>query len=133
LKYPKKARELYKEKDLIKEGDLSNLSYNKNVEDLGNYDIIFFGTPNHGSQPCIIFDGFMKHVQNATGKKFILFATARFTTGKIFSKMKSVIENKGGKIIGHKLLKKLLKIKTSKVRVFIEELNQELIDLNLFQ
>jgi len=133
LKYSKKARELFKEKDLIKKGDLSGIIYNENVEDLGNYDLVFFGTPNHGGQPCIIFDGFMERAQNVAGKKFILFATARLTTGKVFSKMKSVIEKKGGKIIGQKLLKKLLKIKTSKINKFIEELNQELVEFNLFQ
>ena len=94
---------------------------------------VFFGTPNHGGQPSIIFDGFMERAQYVAGKKFILFATARLTTGKIFSKMKSIIEKKGGKIIGQKLLKSLQKIKTSKVIKFTKEINQELMEFNLFQ
>ena len=133
LRYSKKARELFKERDILKKGDLSNISYNNDIEDLGSFDFVFFGTPNHGGRPCFIFDGFMERAQNIVGKQFILFATARLTTGKIFSKMKSVIEKKGGKIIGHKLLKNLLKIRTSKITKFIEELKQELFDFELFQ
>jgi len=132
LKYPKKSRTLIREQEKIKKGDLSDLSYNIDIEDLSDYELIFFGTPNHGGQPCIIFDGFMERAKNVAGKKFILFATARLTRGKIFSKMESKIEKKGGKIIGYKILKKLAKIKTAKVDKFIVELNQKLIDLKLF-
>ncbi|MFX1275670.1 MAG: flavodoxin family protein [Promethearchaeota archaeon] len=131
--YSKKGRDLIKEQEKIKNGDLSSISYKKDIEDLGAYDLVFFGTPVHGGQPAVIFFGYMQLVKNIKEKNFVLFATGRFTKGKTFKVMQSNIEKKGGSVVGEKLIKSLFKIKRLKIKKYTKELIQELNNLNIIQ
>jgi len=82
LKYHKTATKMLSVQEEIMKGDLSNFSYDKKIEDLKPYDIIFFGTPTWGSQPVPVFYGYIEKAQNVSGKKFIIFNTCRMVAIK---------------------------------------------------
>jgi flavodoxin len=127
LIYIKKLKDLMLEQEKIMNGDLSSVKYNESIKDLDPYDLVFFGTPTHGGRPAAIFNGFLQHVENLDEKKFIVFNTCRFVVGKTLEIMQTEIEKKGGKVVNKQVFKGLFSIKTSKVKKFVEELNQELI------
>jgi len=112
----------------IMKGDLSNFSYDKKIEDLELYDIIFFGTPTWGSQPVPVFYGYIEKVQNISGKRFILFNTYRMVAIKTLEKMEDKIESKSGNVVKKQTFKGLFRIRMSKVDNFINDINQELLN-----
>lgn len=126
FEYTKKFRDYLSEQEEIMRGDLSNFIYNENIKDLGSYDLVFFGSPTHGGRPATIFNGYFKHAQNINGKKFIIFNTCRFSSGKTLDKMEAEIEERGGSVVKRHTFKGFFRLKTSKIDDFVEELNQEL-------
>lgn len=130
IQYAKKVKDLLKEQDEIKNGNLSDFSYAEIVKDLEPYDLVFFGMPTYGGIPPPIFEGYLKIAKNINGKSFIVFNTCRFIAGKILERMQAEIEKKGGKVINKQKFKGLFKINMTKVKKFIDNLNQELFNLN---
>ena len=128
LKYHERATKMLSVQEEIMKGDLSNFSYDKKIEDLELYDIIFFGTPTWGSQPTPVFYGYIEKVQNISGKRFILFNTYRMVAIKTLEKMEDKIESKSGNVVKKQTFKGLFRIRMSKVDNFINDINQELLN-----
>ena len=128
LKYHERATKMLSVQEEIMKGDLSNFSYDKKIEDLELYDIIFFGTPTWGSQPVPVFYGYIEKVQNISGKRFILFNTCRMVAIKTLEKMEDKIESKSGNVVKKQTFKGLFRIRMSKVDNFINDINQELLN-----
>jgi len=124
LKYHEKATKMLSVQENIMKGDLSDFSYDKKIEDLESYDLIFFGTPTWGSQPVPVFYGYIEKVHNISGKKFIIFNTCRMIAIKTLEKMEEKIESKKGNVAIKRTFKGLFRIKISKVDSFIKEINQ---------
>ncbi|MEJ2249928.1 MAG: hypothetical protein P8Y97_09735 [Candidatus Lokiarchaeota archaeon] len=110
LEYHGKVMELMRKQETIRKGDLSNFSYNKEIEDLSQYDLILFGSPTYGAIPAPVFNGILQHIKNLEGRDVIIFATCRFYGGKILQMMEHDIEKKGGNIIAKKLFKGFFRI-----------------------
>jgi flavodoxin len=127
IEYPKKARNLFSDQEKIMNGDLSDFKYNKEIENLASFDLIFFGNPVYGGRQPAVFDGYIKKAQNVNGKKFVIFCTCRFIVSKTFELMRSEIEKKGGSVVIERAFKGFFRIKMAKVQKFIEELNQSLL------
>ena len=125
FEYTKNFRAFLSEQDEVMKGDLSSFRYNEKIKDLDPYDLVFFGSPTHGSRPATLFNGYFEHAQNIDGKNFIVFNTCRFASGKTLEKMQAEIEMKGGSILNRRTFKGFFRIKMSKVEEFVEELNQE--------
>lgn len=130
LTYTKKLKDLMLEQEKVMNGDLSSVKYNESIKDLDPYDFVFFGTPTHGGHPAAIFYGYLNRIEKINEKSFIVFNTCRFVAGKTLEIMQTEIEKKGGKVVNKQVFKGLFSIKTSKVKKFVEELNQELIKPN---
>jgi flavodoxin len=64
LTYNKTHKQYIADQNKIMEGDLSDFSYNLDVEDLGSYDLVFFGTPTHGARPAAAFNAYMERAKN---------------------------------------------------------------------
>ena len=125
LKYHEKATKMLSVQEQIMNGDLSGFTYDKKIEDLAPYDLIFIGTPTWGSRPVPVFYGYLEKAQNLAGKKFILFNTCRFISIRTFEKLEAEIESKGGEVVKSQTFKGVFRIKMVKVEKFIEEMNQE--------
>jgi len=130
IEYTKKVRDLLNEKEDIKKGDLSNFIYAENIKDLESYDLIFFGTPTYGAQPPAVFEGYLEIAKNINGKSFVVFNTCRFIAGTILERMQAEIEKKGGRVVNKRIFKGFFRIKMTKVKNFVEELNQQLVKRN---
>lgn len=87
FEYSKKFRDYLSEQEEIMKGDLSSFIYNENINDLGPFDLVIFGSPTHGGRPATLFHGYFKHAQNIEGRKFVVFNTCRFSSGKTLDKM----------------------------------------------
>jgi flavodoxin len=130
LTYNKTHKQYIADQNKIMEGDLSDFSYNLDVEDLGSYDLVFFGTPTHGARPAAAFNAYMERAKNVNGKKFVIFNTCRFLAGKTLNRMRVEIEKKQGEIVSSRTFKNFFKINLSKAKQFAEELNQEIFKSN---
>jgi flavodoxin len=130
FQYPKKARDIISDHDKILNGDLSDFTYNKIIENLMPYDLVLFGTPVYGGQPPAIFEGYLKKAQNISGKKFIIFCTCRFIPGKTLELMRTELEKKGAMVVNKRIFKGLIRIKMAKVQNFVDELSQEYLKSN---
>jgi len=126
FEYTKKKRDFLSEQNEVMKGDLSGFKYNEDIKDLGSRALIILGFPTHGGRPATIFNGYFEHAQNVDGKNFIIFNTCRFSVGKTFEIMQTIIEQKGGSVIKKRAFKGFFKIKMSKIDEFVEELNQKL-------
>ncbi|MHA2288844.1 MAG: flavodoxin family protein [Promethearchaeota archaeon] len=127
FEYIKKSREIIPEQDEIMKVNLSNFKYNEEINDLSHYDLVFFGFPTHGGLPATVFNGYLKHAQNFSGKEFVIFNSCRLIPGKTLEIMQTEIEQKGGFVVNKRVFRGLFKIKMSKVDNFINELNQNLV------
>ena len=69
LKYHEKATKMLSVQEQIMNGDLSGFTYDKKIEDLAPYDLIFIGTPTWGSRPVPAFYGYLEKIQNPEAAK----------------------------------------------------------------
>jgi len=114
------------QEDMMK-GNLSKVTYNKEIEDLAPYDLIIFGTPTYGMRPTASLIGFLEHINNIKGKDIILFATCRFLAGKVLQRFEKPINELGGNVLDGKVFKGLFRINMSKARDFGIHINKEYI------
>ncbi len=118
------ATKLVKEQAAVVKGDLSHFTFTHEILDLAPYDRVFFGTPTYGGAPAPTFTGFLENCKNVTGKDWVLFATCRFMGAKVFSIMRGVIEQKGGKVVAQQMFKGFFKINLQKAQAFGQSLNK---------
>ena len=128
LKYHERATKMLSVQEDIMKGDLSNFSYDKKIEDLEPYELIFFGTPTWGSQPVPVFYGYIEKTQNISGKRFIIFNTCRMVAIKTLEKMETTIKSKNGNVVKKHTFKGPFRIKMTKVDRFTNEINQEILN-----
>jgi flavorubredoxin len=120
----KKEFNFHIEQKQIQEGDLSNFSYNERIFNLNPYDLVCIGVPTWGGRPAFIFDAYIEKCNNIEGKAVVVFNTCRLISGSTIKKMKTVIENKGGKVINQQTFKALFGMGEKKARAFGNVLNQ---------
>lgn len=129
LNYLKRKRNYFIEQEKIFNGDLSNFKFDKSIFDLRPYELIIFGTPTHGTNPTAAFYGYLEHVRNIKGKKFILFNTCRAIPGQSLTIMESEIEKREGKVVKKQFFMSLFKIRTRQIELFSNEIYSEIINL----
>ena len=66
------------------------------------YDILLIGMPTHGNFPPKAFDEILKKMGNLSGKKAVVFNTARITGNKALNYMESKVKESGAEIIDKK-------------------------------
>lgn len=72
-----------------------------NPDELNNYDLIFIGTPVHGSRPAKIIEEFLNELPILSNKRGAAFCTIHmFGHKKTFKIIKEKIEDKGINFIG---------------------------------
>ena len=125
IKYLKNRKALVSEMAETKKGNLSNYEYDDSIMDLAPHDLVFFGTPVHGSCPAAVFHGYLENVKNIEGKDFIIFNTYRAISTKTFKIMEAEIRKKGGEVVYERAFRGLFRMKESKVKKFIDDLNEQ--------
>ncbi|MFX0038339.1 MAG: flavodoxin family protein [Promethearchaeota archaeon] len=99
------------------EAELSNL-------DSINYDLIIFGMPTYGDKPPKAFDEILTRMGSLSGKKAIIFNTARFTGKKALDYMKTKVEKAGAQIIDQRRFRKLFWIGEKDAIKFSKQINE---------
>ena len=76
-------------------GDIKRVEETK-PEELANYDLIFIGTPVHGSRPAQKIEDFLDELPELSGKKAAAFCTLHlFGDETTFQIIKEKLEKKG--------------------------------------
>jgi flavodoxin len=113
-----KMLDKFENKDFsIIEADLNNLN-------ALTYDLIIFGMPTYGNFPPKIFDEIVAKMKNLSGKRTVVFNTARFTGGKALDYMKAKVEEAGAQVIDQSKFRKLFWIGTKNVLKFGKAINK---------
>jgi len=99
------------------EAKLSNLN-------VGNYDLIIFGMPTYGDKPPKVFDEILERMGNLSGKKAVVFNTARFTGKKSLEYMKIKVEEAGAQVINQRRFRKLFWIGVKDAITFGKQINE---------
>ena len=111
--------------DDFEKGNFSLIENELNSLDAANFDLIFFGMPTYGNKPPGTFHEIMKRMKNFSGKKVIIFTTARFTGKGTLEYMKEKIEAVGAQVINQHNFKRFFWIGKKKAI----ELAKEILDL----
>ena len=115
--------EKIKQFDRLEKGDFSELEPGLSNLDVASYDLVLFGMPTYGSKPPGTFNEIIKRIANLSGKKVVIYTTARFSGGKALEDMKGQIEAKGAQIINQTTFRRLFYLGTRKAKKFGEEIN----------
>ncbi len=94
--------------DKFENKDFSSIETELNTLDAASYDLIIFGMPTYGNKPPQVFDEIVARMGNLSGKRAIVFNTARFTGGKALDYMKAKVEEAGAQIIDKSKFRKVL-------------------------
>ena len=110
--------------DDFEKGNFSLIEDELNSLDAAEFDLIFFGMPTYGNKPPGTFEEIMKRMKNITGKKVVIFTTARFTGKGTLEYMKEKIEATGAEVIDQYNFKRLFWIGTKKAIKFGKKINE---------
>ena len=119
-----KFKEKIKMLDKFENKDFSIIEADLNNLDALPYDLIIFGMPTYGNFPPKIFDEIVAKMKNFSGKRVIVFNTARFTGGKALDHMKTKVEEAGAQVIDQSKFRKLFWIGTKNALKFGKKINQ---------
>ncbi|MFX1281084.1 MAG: flavodoxin family protein [Promethearchaeota archaeon] len=119
-----KFREKIKMLDKFENKDFAIIEADLNNLDAQPYDLIIFGMPTYGNFPPKIFDEIVVKMKKISGKRIIVFNTARFTGGKALDYMKAKVEEAGAQVIKQSKFRKLFWIGTKNALKFGKEINQ---------
>jgi len=119
-----KFKEKLKALEDFNKGDFTLLETELNRLDVVDYDIIIFGMPTHGRFPPKIFDEILARIGNLSGKRVIVFNTARITANKALNYMKAKIEEKGAHLIASSKFKGLFRLGVKNAIKFGTEINE---------
>ncbi|MDX1798751.1 MAG: hypothetical protein R3255_08885 [Candidatus Lokiarchaeia archaeon] len=120
-KFIEKIKMLYK----FENKDFSIIKAELNLLDALPYDLIIFGMPTYGNFPPKAFDEIVAKMKNLSGKKAIVFNTARFTGGKALDYMKAKVEEAGAQVINQSKFRKLFWIGTKNAIKFGNQINEK--------
>ncbi|MFX0059657.1 MAG: flavodoxin family protein [Candidatus Hodarchaeota archaeon] len=118
-----KLREKIKMLDKFENKDFSMIEADLDNLDASDYDLIMFGMPTYGNFPPKVFDETLSRMKNLSGKKVIVFNTARFTGGKALDYMKEKVEENGAQVINQVKFRKLFWIGKKDAIKFGKEMN----------
>lgn len=112
--------------DQFEKKDFSKIETELNTLHAASYDLIMVGMPTYGNFPPKAFDEILARMENLSGKKAIVFNTARFTGGKALEYMKTKVEEAGAEVIDQRKFRKVLWIGTKNANKFGKQLNERL-------
>ena len=110
--------------DKFENKDFSMIETELNILDAASYDLIIFGMPTYGNKPPQIFDEIVARMRNLSGKRAIVFNTARFTGGKTRDYMKAKVEEAGAQVIDKSKFRKVLWIGVKNAIKFGKRINE---------
>ncbi len=106
--------------------DFSTIETELNTLNAVSYDLIMVGMPTYGNFPPKAFEEILERIGNLSGKKAIVFNTARFSGGKALEYMKTKVEEVGAEVIVQKKFRKVLWIGTKNAIKFGKQINERL-------
>ncbi len=112
--------------DKFENKDFSAIETELNGLNAASYELILFGMPTYGNFPPKAFDEILARMRNLSGKKAIVFNTARFTGGKALEYMKTKVEEAGAEVIDQRKFRKLFWIGTKNAITFGKQINERL-------
>jgi len=111
--------------DKYQNKDFSTIDTELNNLDALPYDLILIGMPTYGNFPPKVFDEILIRMKNFSGKRVIVFNTARFTGSKSLDYMKKKVEELGAKVIDQAKFRKVFWIGVKNAIKFGEKVNKE--------
>ena len=103
--------------------DFSAVESKLNTLDPSGYELFIIGMPTYGNFPPKVFDEIVDRMGTLSGKKAIVFNTARITGEKSLLYMKEKVEKAGAQVIEQRKFKKLFKIGTKSAVEFGKIIN----------
>jgi len=116
--------EKIKKLDKFEHNDFSAIENGLKNLDAGLYDLIIIGMPTYGNEPPKVFDEIINRMKNLSGKRVIVFTTARFTGKKSLDYMKVKVEELGAQVIDQARFRKLLWIGVKNAIKFGNQINE---------
>jgi flavodoxin len=116
--------EKIKQLDKFENKDFSAIETELNSLDAANYGLIIIGMPTYGNFPPKAFDEMIIRMKNFSGKRAIVFNTARFTGGKSLDYMKEKVEGAGAQVIDQAKFRKMFWIGTKNAIKFGKQVNE---------
>ncbi len=110
--------------DKFENKDFSVIETELNILDAASYDLIIFGMPTYGNKPPHVFDEIVDRMGNLSGKRAIVFNTARFTGGKARDYMKAKVEEAGAQVIDQSKFRKVFWIGVKNAIKFGKRINE---------
>ncbi len=110
--------------DKYENGDFSAIETELNALDVKDYDLIIIGMPTYGSKPPNAFNEIISRMKNLSGKRAIVFTTARFSGGKALEYMKTKIEEVGAQVVNKAKFRRLFYLGVKKSSKFGKEINE---------
>ena len=110
--------------DKFEKKDFSAIENELNTLDAASYDLIIFGMPTYGNKPPQAFDEIVARMGNLSGKKAVVFNTARFTGGKARDYMKAKVEEAGAQVIDQSKFRKVFWIGVKNAIKFGKRINE---------
>lgn len=110
--------------DKFENKDFSVIETELNSLNAASYDLFIFGMPTYGNFPPKAFDEILARMGNLSGKRAIVFNTARFTGGKALDYMKKNVEEAGALVIDQRKFRKLFWIGKKNAIEFGKQINE---------
>ena len=117
--------EKIKQLDKFENNDFSAIETGMDTLDAANYDLIIIGMPTYGDKPPKAFEEVIDRMKNFSGKRVIVFNTARFSGKKSLDYMKTKVEEKGTQVIDQARFRKVLWIGVKNAIKFGEQINEK--------
>ncbi len=117
--------EKIKQLDKFENNDFSAIETGLDTLDAASYDLILIGMPTYGDKPPKAFDEVIDRMKNFSGKRVIVFNTARFSGKKSLDYMKTKVEEAGAQVIDQARFRKLLWIGVKNAIKFGEHINEK--------
>ena len=108
----------------LRMGNYSMIEENLNSLIKASFDLLIIGMPTHGGPPPKVYEEIVNRLGNLSGKKAIVFNTARITGKNTPDMMAVKLEEAGAKIIEKKRFKGFLRLGTNKAIEFGNKINQ---------
>lgn len=110
--------------DKFEKNDFSAIETELNTLDVASYDLIIFGMPTYGSKPPKAFDEIVARMGNLSGKRAVVFTTARFSGGKARDYMKAKVEEAGAQVIDKTKFRKVFWLGVKNAIKFGKQINE---------
>ena len=116
--------EKIKQLDKFEKNDFSAIESELNSLNVSGYDLLIFGSPTYGNKPANVFNEILARMGDLSGKKAVVFDTARFTGDGTRDYMEKKVKEAGAQVIAKKNFRKLFWIGTKNVIEFGKQINE---------